>query len=112
MRAVGKQTFTYLQYVGRAPTVIGTDVSVYAIPVQLQGQVQAVPRTLFERYGLDLQKNYLTFFVSSDILDVERDVSGDQMQYAGKRYQVLSNTDWYAQNGWNQVLTVEVPNAG
>ena len=108
MRAVGKQAFTYLQFVSRSTNSIGLDVAVYATPIELQGQVQAVPRKLFEQYGLDFQKNYLTFFVSDSILDIERDVSGDKMQYADKTYQCLSKTDWYNQNGWVEVLTVQI----
>lgn len=109
MAAVGKQSFSYIKFSVRVNNDIGLDVATYDDPVAIMGQVQAVPRALFEKYGLDFQKNYLIFFVSKDVLDVERDVSGDQVQYASKKFQCLSKTDWYNQNGWVEVLTVEIP---
>ncbi len=108
MKVVGKQTFTYFKFRNRVTNYIGTDDSIFEAPVSVQGQVQAVPRNLYEIYGLDLQRTYLTFFISKAILDVERDVSGDQIQFGSERYQCLSETDWHAINGWTQVLAVKI----
>lgn len=104
----GSQPFSYIQNTGRVDNGIGQDISQYNAPIQIQGSVQAVPRNLFEVYGLDFQKQYVTFYVSRQILDVERDVSGDKIQYANLTYQCLSQTDWNAQNGWTGVIAVKV----
>lgn len=111
MTVVGKQTFSYIQYTSRTTNGIGIDVPVYADPVSQTGQVQAVPKELFEKYGLDFQKTYLMFYVSKAVLDVTRDVSGDQIIFAGNKYQCLSQTDWFAINGWTGVVSVKVPDA-
>ncbi len=103
----GSQSFQYIQYIGRVDNGIGQDIAQYAAPIQLYGNVQAVPRNLFEVYGLDFQSQYLMFYVSRQILDVERDVSGDTIQYANAKYQCKSQTDWNAQNGWTAVIAVK-----
>ncbi len=46
--------------------------------------------------------------MSKDIEDVTRDVSGDQIQFAGNTYQVLSVTPWFAINGWDGILSVQI----
>ena len=103
----GSQSFLYIQNTGRVDNGIGQDIAQYNAPIQISGSVQAVPRNLFEVYGLDFQKQYLMFYVSRHILDVERDVSGDKIQYAGATYQCTSQTDWNAQNGWTGVISVK-----
>lgn len=109
---VGVQQFTYYRFASRITNDIGLDVAQYESGIILSGQVQAVPRYLYEVYGLDFQKNYVTFYVSKDVLDVTRDISGDQIKYADKIFQVLSENDWYPMNGWTGILSVQVDNAG
>ena len=108
LSVVGKQSFTYLKYLSRTLNDIGLDVPVYDIPRQLSGQIQAAPKQLFQQYGLDFQKNLLLFYVSKDILDVTRDISGDQIKFAGKTFQVLSDTPWFDINGWDGVAAVQI----
>ncbi len=105
---IGNQSFQYKAFLARTPNEIGLDVSTYATPVTLNGNVQPVPRQLYQQYGLDFQRNYFTFFVSKNILDVDRDVSGDQIISGGVTFQVISKTDWYAANGWDSFLAVQV----
>lgn len=110
LRVLGKQSFDYYAFVSRTPNSIGQDIATYANPVTSQGSVQAVPRSLYQLYGLDLQKNYINVYVSQAVLDVTRDVSGDQVVFNGHRYQCLSVTAWSAMDGWNAVLCVQIPN--
>jgi hypothetical protein len=106
---IGKQSFLYVRFLTRSENAIGLDVSQYAAPVPMVGSVQAIPRNLYERYGLDLQGDYKTFYVSSNIIDVERIKAGDQFIYANQRYQSLSETDWFLMNGWTGIVCVHVP---
>lgn len=108
MSAVGKQKFSYLKFVSRVTNDVGEFVPTYSLPVALSGQVQAVPRELFEKYGLEFQGTYLMFYVSKEILDIERDVSGDQIKFGGATYQCLSETDWFQINGWTGVIAVRI----
>lgn len=105
---IAQQTLAYYQFVSRAPNAVGQDVTVYATPINLVGSWQPVPRALYEIYGLDLQKDYFTFYSSNNILDIQRDISGDQVVFMGKRYQVESSNDWYQLDGWKGMLCVDL----
>ena len=108
MSVLGKQKFTYLRYRERTVNAEGIYLSDFANGVGTSGQVQAVPREMFIKYGLDFQKTYLMVFVSKDVLDLERGVAGDMIKYANDTYQVVSETDWFDINGWTSVLCVKV----
>jgi len=110
LRIIQKQNFTYYANTGRTTNSIGLDVAVYAAGIPASGSVQPVPRNLYANMGLDFQKNYYNFFLQNNIIDIDRDVSGDQFVYNSARFQCLSKTNWFAVEGWDQVLCVQVPN--
>src|SRR5690606_23365264 len=83
-------------------------VTEYAAPAVLRGSFQPVQRSLYELYGLDLQKTYYTFYVSYDLLDIDRDVSGDQIAFGSGRFQCVSDVDWFEVDGWKSVLCLYV----
>lgn len=105
---INSQTVMYYQYADRTLNSIGQYVATYSDPFPLEGSFQPVPRNLYSQYGLDFQKEYWTFYASLEILDVSRDVSGDQLTFGGSLYQVLSDNDWYKIDGWGGVLCVRV----
>jgi hypothetical protein len=109
LRLLSSQNFDYFAFLSRGTNDIGQDLANYAEPQSLAGSVQPVPRSLFQLYGLDFDRNYLTFYVSQDVIDVTRDVSGDQMFFNGNTYQCIQKTDWFPQDGWTAVLAVQVP---
>lgn len=111
LSVIGRQFFDYYAYVSRTPNENGIDVTNYALPLNMSGSAQPVPRHLYAEYGLDWQKNYWTFYVSIDVIDVNRDVSGDQFFFNGKVFQCESITPWFQIDGWTAVLCIEVPNA-
>lgn len=112
LRLVKAQPVQYRRFVGRTTNEIGLDVSEYADPVQIMGSVQAVPRSTYETLGLDFQKQYVTLYTVTEVLDLRRDISGDMIDFGGRAYQLVSSTDWQAMDGWQSVLCVEVPNVG
>lgn len=107
-KVIATQTLLYAQYTSRAANDVGVWITTYATAVSIQGNIQPVPRNRYENMGLDFQKNYVQIFVQKDVLDIERDVTGDQFTYAGKIYEAQSRTEWFTQDGWDQVLCVEV----
>lgn len=109
LSVVPQQTFNYLAFVSRTPNSVGQDVATYAAPRCMRGSVQPIRRNLYQQYGLDFQRDYLTFYVSKNAIDVGRDVSGDQMQFNGNTYQCVSETDWFPMNGWTSILCVRIP---
>ncbi len=108
LSVISKQTFMYMAYMGRTTAANGTLVSSYAESVSVQGSFQPVPRRLFQNLSLDMQSNYAWFYVPQGILDVARNVSGDQFIFNGKRWQAESKTAWDMVDGWDAVLCVEV----
>lgn len=105
---IAKQQVEYVKFLERNLNDEGIWVPTYLPPAPLLGSFQAVPRRLYQQYGLDLQKNYATFYVSANLTDLRRDVSCDQISYDGKVYAVESANDWFAMDGWEGVLCVEV----
>lgn len=102
------QTVDYYQDSGTTLNVIGQDLTSYETVTQIVGSFQPVPKSLYYTYELDLQKSYFTFYTSNNILDVQRDISGDQIAFNGRVYQVESANDWFATNGWKGVLVVYI----
>ncbi len=111
LTVIARQTLQYYQYASRALNVVGQEVTTYQSPVNMFGSWQPVPRKLYMQYGLDLQKDYFTFYTSNNVLDVVRDVSGDQLVFNGRRYQVESNNDWFELDGWKGVLCCNIDGA-
>ena len=107
--AIGKQTVQYTKYLGKATNAAGLDEPNFAAAVPVLGSVQAIPRSKYEYLGLDFQKNYVMFYTSSCVLDLQRDVAGDRFTFGKKKYQCQSKTDWCAIDGWSSVLSVEIP---
>jgi hypothetical protein len=87
-------------------------ISTYASPVTIQGSIQAVPRTLMEILGLDIQRTYVKIFTPNNVMDIERDITSDQFQYGGATYQGVSATPWFSIDNWVEILAVQVPAAG
>lgn len=107
LSVIGAPTVTYYRFGGRTKNAVGQFVSDHA-PEQRKGSVQAVPRDLYDKLGLDWQKNYVWFYAVGASQDVTRDTSGDQFDFNGRRYEILSLTDWTPIDGWNGALAVQV----
>lgn len=106
---IGTQQVQYYRFLNRATNSVGYDAANYADPVLIRGSLQAASWNQLQYLGLDLQKEYINFYTDHDILNVERDTSGDQLAYQGKRYQVIGKpSDWVRQDGWNGMLCVRV----
>ena len=108
LTVIASQTVIYYQYQGVTLNSVGQDVTAYSAPVLMKGSFQPVPRSLYQQYGLDFTKDYFTFYTSNNVLDVNRDISGDQIAYLGQRYQVEADNDWFAIDGWKGCLVVRV----
>lgn len=105
---IAKQAYTYYATTGRATDERGLQQTTYATGVDRFDSIQAVKRELYAELGLDWQKFYVHIFTSDTLAVVERDGSGDQIEYNGERYQCLSSTDWGFQDGWHEVLAVRL----
>lgn len=105
---IAKQRVLYYQAIGRVLNNVGQNVTTYNPPCTMFGSFQPVPRRLYQAYGLDLQKDYFTFYTNHNLTDIARGVSADQIVFQGQRFQVESDNDWYAMDGWKGVLCIRV----
>ncbi len=105
---IAKQTIVYYESLGRTINAVGQDVTLYNNGKVIVGSFQPIQKNLYEIYGLNLQKNYYNFYTSNNIIDVQRNVSGDQIAYEGQRFQCESNTEWYSLDGWKGILCVHI----
>lgn len=99
----------YRKYKDRALNELGFWVTSYEEDVYAEASVQATNRDTYQRFGLDMQKNYMTIYLSLDAVDLSRDVSGDQFILPdGILYQLESSVPWYDYDGWVSLTVVEV----
>jgi hypothetical protein len=105
---IAQQYLTYYQARSRVLNDLGQYVTTFAAPIPMYGSWQPVPRQLYMQYGLDLQKDYYTFYTSNNVLDLARDITADQVAFNGQLFQVESNNDWYALDGWKGILCVHI----
>ena len=111
-RVISQTTVSYRAFAGRVKNENYIEVATYAPPVNIKGSLQPVARELYEKMNLDLQKTYYNFFCPNNMLDLQRDVSGDLFDYGGFTYQVESLTPWFDIDGWVQALAVRTTPKG
>lgn len=106
---IARQTVYLYRWSGRSTTADGMDVSTFSSPEAItEGSVQAVPRNRYDSMGLDYSRNYVTWFTTATATGVERDRSPDQFVYGSRRYEVQLVTPWNLQDGWNEVLGIDL----
>jgi|SRR5208337_260308 len=106
LSAIGSQSMSYYQSLSRLTNDIGQWVTTYAPPIMLYGSIQPVPRKIYAQYGLDFQKSYFTIYVSKNIIDLQRDISADQIILGSDTYQCESSDDWFTSDQWDRILCV------
>lgn len=108
---IAQQSFEYYQFRGRSVDNVGKLVNTYDPAVEYSGSVQAVPRTAFQRLGLDFTREYITIIASTDFVGTDRDYTGDVVKFNGSYWQLQTVTDWLAQDGWKRYTCVKVTQA-
>ncbi len=109
LSVIARQTVILYRWSGRSTTADGLDVSSYESPLIVsEGSVQAVPRNRYDSLGLDYSRHYVTWFTTATARGVERDRSPDQFTYGGRVYDVQLVTPWSLQDGWNEVLGIDI----
>ena len=98
----------YRKFLSRTINEIGVYVPTYDEEVPIDASVQSVDRNVCKDLGLDWQKNYLTVYTSTDVVDIDRGVSGDQFNIFGKIFQIVSSTPWFDIDGWSSFICVEI----
>lgn len=97
----------YYAFDSRQLNDIGLEVSTYAAPETIEGSVQAMPLSEYNNLGLDLSREYITFYAEKDMHNSGRDRENDYFTWDGYRWDIVNVTAWYGIDGWSQVVAVK-----
>lgn len=109
MTAIRAQPVVIFRFTENVGQPNGADLPMYAAGVPALGSVQPVSSRTKHELGLEWNSTYVSLFTSAALKTVERDGAGDVFVYAGKYYHAQARTDWTGQDGWNEILAVEIP---
>lgn len=107
LKAIPSQTVELHRFKEKVRDPVFGDKPVYFDPEIIRGSWQAVDVQDVKELGLDTAKRYRRFYTSHNIKDVQRGLMPDLVVYDGKKYAVVGDADWYAQDGWKSLLCVE-----
>ena len=107
---IAQQPVTYYAAQPRTVNTIGMLQPAYAAGVATTGSVQPVPRSMYERLGLDWAKNYVTVYVPQSVVSVGRNTSGDYIVFNNNRYNIEAQTAWQPIDGWSAFIAVQQQN--
>jgi hypothetical protein len=105
---ITRQAVTYYKAVGRELNSLGQWVTMYADGITIYGSWQPVPREILRQFGLDFQKDYYTLYAPENVFDIDRDITSDQIAFNGQLFQVESDNDWFALDGWKGILCIHI----
>lgn len=98
----------HVRYKGETKDAAGIVTPEYYSPVTITASMQPVPRDLVEKMALDLNKSYMMAYTSIDLRDLKRGAPCDMLNFAGRVWNVESNTDWKSQDGWRGSLVCDI----
>lgn len=107
-RVIRFQIIQYYRTNGRTQNAARQWVPTFEPGFNMSCSVQAVNRKNFSQMGLDFNSFYVNLFASLDIVDLERDSSGDRFVYNGSLFQMSQNQNWHSQDGWATCLGVRI----
>ena len=88
---------------------LGQDIAVpsYSNWYGIKGNVQYVPRKMYQDLGLEFTKVYINAWASVEISDNAMKSQPDQLFWRGYLWNVTSNSEWNWQDGWVNVTAVK-----
>lgn len=108
LSVIAPQTVLYLAYEGKTTNAAGKEVVTYAEPTGIYGSFQPINRDRYEANGLDFDKSYATFYATGSYKPPFRNGAADRFAYAGRLWEAVGKVDWFAQDGWDAVMLVDV----
>lgn len=107
-RLIRFSTVDYFSFKSRTLNDVRQWIPEFDPSFKLSASVQAVQRDTYTQYGLDFQRNYVRLYAAHNIIDLERDSSGDRFIYNGRLFQLESQFTWWHEDGWDRCLAVEI----
>jgi hypothetical protein len=112
LTVIGSTPVQYFQFLSDEPGPTGLSTATYAAPVTvLKGSVQPVDRARYTQYGLNYEKSYVAWFVpnvAASSITRNPDNDGDVIEANGRRYQLMSGTNWFSIDKWLSLLGVDI----
>jgi hypothetical protein len=106
--AIAQQTIQHLSAIGRTQNEVGAWVTEYAQAVDVRVSWQPVDAKKYEQLGLDLAKEYHTIWMKAPISGIQRGKSPDRFIEGAKLHEVVDVKDWYGQDGWVEILVIDI----
>lgn len=109
LRLIQPQRVNWYQFTGRTLDTDRKYINSYAdaAPIDLCS-VQAVPLSRYDMLGLDRKRKYITWFVPAAAVGTDRDRSSDEFGWNNRRYSIVTETPWNVQDGWMEILGIDV----
>jgi hypothetical protein len=98
----------YYATTGRTMNSARQWIASFAAATTLNASVQAVPRSVYQKEGLDFNKFYVRVYAPAAMATLDRDTSGDRFIYNGDLYAFSDGENWFLQDGWSTVLAVRI----
>lgn len=108
LNAIGRDGFSYLKFEGQQAGPSGFKRQTFAAPVVVLGSVQPMNSKDVMDRGLTDTESYIVARGSLTFLEGGRDVSSDQVEFSGDKYQVISVAPWNGQNGWSMAVCQKI----
>mgnify|MGYP001563473218 FL=1 len=105
---IGTQIIHYRNFESRVKNAQFQWVPAFGEFFEMEASVQRVPRSQYIKFNLEFQRNYVQVYASYDMIDLDRDTTGDQFTYNKRLYQLESQGTWFAQDGWATCLAVDI----
>lgn len=102
------QSAQYFQFTGKVKGLNLLETSQYSPPTPVKVKINAVKSGLIKRLGLDYNKNYMRLFSTPAVSGLSRVNDGDQFEFDGRRWQIETQTGWFATAGWDSFVMVDV----
>lgn len=107
MGIIPTQQVEWHRFKGQVNDPILGNKPTYHEPVLIKGSFQSVDAKDVQEMGLDITRNYRKLYTSHKVENVQRGTMPDIIVYDNKKYSIVGDTDWFAQDGWKSVLCVE-----
>ena len=108
-RLIPLKTYDYYKFNANAINDVGIVENTYDEVTTIDANIQPVPRSVYEQYGLSFQKTYYTIYTSDILQDLQRNATGDRVIYNNMTLQIESNqAEWDTSYVFSSYLAVRI----
>lgn len=86
----------------------GIAVPTFSEGVELSASVQPVRTEIYEKLGLDFQKDYVTVHASVQMNGTDKQATPDRMIYDGFVWNVQKSNNWFKYDGWSSAVFIRI----